>query len=87
MITDLNMPVKDGLAMIRLVRTRPQCKFTPILVLTGESKLELKAQGQAAGANGWIVKPFTPDQLLHVIAKLLPEGTTGNDEETVCHML
>ena len=71
-ITDLNMPVMDGLAMITQARTRPQCKFTPILMLTTESKPEVKAQGKAAGATGWIVKPFNPDQLLQVIAKVLP---------------
>ena len=71
-ITDLNMPVMDGIAMIREARTRPQCQFTPILMLTTESKPEMKAQGKAAGATGWIVKPFDPDQLLQVISKVLP---------------
>lgn len=71
-ITDLNMPVMDGLTFIKQVRTRPLLKFTPILMLTTESQESRKAEGKAAGATGWIVKPFHPDQLLKVIEKVLP---------------
>jgi two-component system chemotaxis response regulator CheY len=71
-ITDLNMPVMDGLTFIKQVRTRPLLKFTPILMLTTESQESRKAEGKAAGATGWIVKPFHPEQLLKVIAKVLP---------------
>ena len=71
-ITDLNMPVMDGLAFIRQARTRPQLKFTPILMLTTEHGDNKKSDGKAAGATGWIVKPFHPDQLLRVIEKVLP---------------
>lgn len=71
-ITDLNMPVMDGIAFIQKARTQPQLKFTPILMLTTESGDNKKSEGKAAGATGWIVKPFHPDQLLRVIQKVLP---------------
>ena len=71
-ISDLNMPVMNGMDMIRQIRTRPQYKFTPILMLTTESQESKKAEGKAAGATGWIVKPFNPQQLLQVIGKVLP---------------
>lgn len=71
-ITDLNMPVMDGLTFIRQARTRAALRFTPILMLTTESQDGRKAEGKAAGATGWIVKPFQPDQLLKVIQKVLP---------------
>lgn len=71
-ITDLNMPVMDGFTFIRSLRAKPQTKFTPVLMLTTESQDNLKAEGKAAGATGWIVKPFHPEQLLKVIEKVLP---------------
>ena len=71
-ITDLNMPVMDGLTFIRQIRSRPQYKFTPILMLTTESQESKKTEGKTAGATGWIVKPFNPQQLLQIIAKVLP---------------
>ena len=71
-ITDLNMPVMDGLTFIKSARTRPGLKFTPILMLTTEGHESRKQEGKAAGATGWIVKPFQPDQLLKVIEKVLP---------------
>jgi two-component system, chemotaxis family, chemotaxis protein CheY len=71
-ITDLNMPVMDGLTFIRQLRTRPASKFTPVLMLTTESQASKKQEGKAAGATGWIVKPFHPGKLLDVIAKVLP---------------
>ena len=71
-ISDLNMPVMNGFEMIKAIRTKPQYKFTPILMLTTESQESKKAEGKAAGATGWIVKPFDPKQLLAVIAKVLP---------------
>jgi len=70
-ITDLNMPVMDGLGLIRNLRAQPQYKFVPILMLTTESQETKKQEGKAAGATGWIVKPFNPDQLLQVIAKVV----------------
>ena len=71
-ITDLNMPVMDGITFIRNVRGRAATKYTPVLMLTTESQAEKKQQGKAAGATGWIVKPFHPGKLLEVIAKVLP---------------
>jgi two-component system chemotaxis response regulator CheY len=70
-ITDLNMPVMDGMSMIRQLRAKPEFKFTPILMLTTESQQEKKQEGKAAGATGWIVKPFNPEQLLQVVAKVV----------------
>jgi two-component system chemotaxis response regulator CheY len=71
-ITDLNMPVMNGIEFIRQARARAAHKFTPILMLTTESQDSLKQQGRSAGATGWIVKPFDPQKLLQVIAKVLP---------------
>lgn len=71
-ITDLNMPVMDGITFIRSVRERPDSKYTPILMLTTESQPTKKLEGKAAGATGWIVKPFDPQKLLQTIAKVLP---------------
>ena len=70
-LTDINMPVMDGIALIKELRALPQYKFTPILTLTTESASHKKMEGKAAGATGWIVKPFNPDQLLNTIRKVL----------------
>jgi len=70
-VTDLNMPNMDGIELIRQVRTRQGYKGVPILMLTTESQDSKKQQGKAAGATGWIVKPFSPEQLLAVIKKVL----------------
>ncbi len=71
-ITDLNMPVMDGITLIRNVRQQPGMKTKPILMLTTEGLATKKEEGKAAGATGWIVKPFDPDKLLQTIAKVLP---------------
>jgi len=71
-ITDLNMPVMDGMVFTKAVRARPNTKFTPILVLTTESTDQRKAEGKDAGATGWIVKPFQPEGLLKVVGRVLP---------------
>jgi two-component system chemotaxis response regulator CheY len=71
-ITDLNMPVMDGMEFIRAVRSKQEHRFTPILMLTTESQEERKKQGKEAGATGWLVKPFDPEKLLAVVAKVLP---------------
>ncbi len=71
MITDLNMPNMDGIELIRHVRSKPEYKFMPIIMLTTESQAEKKQEGKAAGATGWIVKPFKPDQLIGVVKKVL----------------
>jgi two-component system chemotaxis response regulator CheY len=70
-LTDLNMPNMDGINLIRRLRANPSCKFIPIVMLTTESQAEKKQEGKAAGATGWIVKPFKPDQLLAVLKKVL----------------
>lgn len=70
-ITDLNMPNMDGIEMIRNIRAMPEYKFIPIVLLTTESQDSKKKEGKAAGATGWIVKPFKPEQLLAVIKKVL----------------
>ncbi|HOM66175.1 MAG TPA: response regulator [Ignavibacteriales bacterium] len=71
-LTDLNMPNMDGITLIKKLRSDPKYKFTPILMLTTESQETKKMEGKAAGATGWIVKPFTPEQLIAVIKKVLP---------------
>lgn len=70
-LTDQNMPRMDGLTLIKSLRNLPQYKTTPILMLTTESGDEMKAQGRAAGATGWLVKPFNPQKLLEVVKKVL----------------
>ena len=71
-VTDVNMPTMDGLTFVRRVRALPAYKFTPLLVLTTESDDEKKKEGRAAGATGWIVKPFNPEQMLKTVAKVVP---------------
>jgi two-component system, chemotaxis family, chemotaxis protein CheY len=71
-ITDLNMPNMDGISLIKEIRGMAAHKFTPVLMLTTESTDDKKKEGQSAGATGWIVKPFNPDQMLQVIKKVLP---------------
>ncbi len=70
-ITDLNMPRLDGIGLIRRVRTLPNYKYVPILMLTTESQDSKKQAGKAAGATGWIVKPFSIEQLLAVVKRVL----------------
>ena len=70
-ITDLNMPEMDGIELVRALRSNAAYKFIPIIMLTTESQAEKKQEGKAAGATGWIVKPFKPDQLLAVVKKVL----------------
>lgn len=71
-ITDLNMPNMDGIQLIRQLRAVTQYRFTPIVLLTTESHQEKKMEGKAAGATGWIVKPFEMPQLLAVVKKVCP---------------
>jgi two-component system chemotaxis response regulator CheY len=72
-LTDQNMPRMDGLTLIKQLRVQDRFKRTPILVLTTESSDEMKQAGRAAGATGWMVKPFDPARLLEVIGKVLPQ--------------
>ena len=71
-ITDLNMPVMDGITFIRELRSRSATRYTPVLMLTTESQESKKREGKSAGATGWIVKPFHPAKLLDVLTKVLP---------------
>jgi two-component system chemotaxis response regulator CheY len=70
-ITDLNMPNLDGIGLIRSVRANPAYRGMPIIMLTTESQESRKQEGRAAGATGWIVKPFTTEQLLAVVKKVI----------------
>jgi two-component system chemotaxis response regulator CheY len=70
-LTDLNMPVMDGIELVRTVRADPVHKFVPIVLLTTESQEARKQEGRKAGATGWIVKPFKPEQLLAVVKKII----------------
>lgn len=70
-ITDVNMPNMDGLTLVRHLRNLPGYRGVPLLVLTTEATTERKLEGKAAGATGWLVKPFNPDRLLATVAKVL----------------
>lgn len=70
-IADLNMPNMNGLEMIREIRKLPIQLGTPIIFLTTESDEAMKQEARAAGATGWLVKPFVPDQLLRIASKVL----------------
>ena len=70
-LTDINMPRMDGLKLLELLRKLAHYKTVPILMLTTESGDEIKAKGRAAGATGWLVKPFDPKRLLEVIGKVI----------------
>lgn len=71
-ITDYNMPVMGGIAFIHKMRARAENKFTPILVLTTETEESRKNEARAAGATGWLVKPFDPNRLIQVVNRLVP---------------
>lgn len=71
-ISDVNMPVMDGLAFLEQVRASSESKFTPVLMLTTESGAEMKERAKALGATGWLVKPFNPEMLRKVIARVVP---------------
>ena len=70
-LTDQNMPRMDGLTLIKSLRSTPQYAATPILMLTTESSDAMKSQGRAAGATGWLVKPFDPQKLIEVVRKVI----------------
>jgi len=70
-LTDQNMPRMDGLTLIKSLRALPEYTSVPILMLTTESSDAMKAQGKAAGATGWMVKPFDPAKLIQVIKKVM----------------
>jgi len=70
-IADINMPNMDGITLLKSLRALADYKVTPILMLTTESQEAKRQQGKVAGATGWIVKPFNPEQLLNVVKKVL----------------
>lgn len=71
MITDINMPNMDGIELIRELRKLPDYKFTAIIALTTENQQSKMMEGKAAGATGWIVKPFDADKLIAVVKKII----------------
>ncbi len=70
-LTDVNMPNMDGITLVKELRGLSDYRFTPILVLTTESGVNKKGEGKAAGATGWLVKPFDPDQLTATVKRVL----------------
>ena len=70
-ISDVNMPNMDGVTLCKELRQLPSFKFVPILMLTTESSTEMKMKGKAAGATGWLVKPFNPEKLLATIKRVV----------------
>lgn len=70
-LTDQNMPRMDGLTLIRSLRKLANYQKTPILMLTTEAGDDMKSKGRAAGANGWLVKPFDPQRLTEVVKKVI----------------
>lgn len=70
-ISDVNMPNMDGITFLKSVRANPKYKFTPVIMLTTEAGQSKMAEGKAAGAKAWVVKPFQPKQMLDAVAKLI----------------
>ena len=78
-LTDQNMPNMDGLSLVTRLRELPAYRSVPILMLTTESSAEMKSKGRAAGATGWMVKPFDPEKLIAMLAAVLgPKAPAGN---------
>lgn len=69
-VSDVNMPNMDGITFVKELRKLPAYKFTPVIMLTTENQEAKKAEGQAAGAKAWMVKPFRPEQMLMAVSKL-----------------
>lgn len=70
-ITDINMPNMDGIALIKAIRATPGYEYVPVLALTTEKDDEIKAQGKEAGASGWLIKPFDPVKLIETVKKVI----------------
>jgi two-component system chemotaxis response regulator CheY len=71
-VTDLNMPVMDGITLVKKLRELATFKYTPVLILTTETRGDYKTLAKQAGATGWLVKPFEPSQLSAVVKRVLP---------------
>src|SRR5471032_762017 len=69
-ISDVNMPVMDGITFLKSVKQMPAYKFTPVIMLTTESEESKKREGQSAGARAWVVKPFQPERLVDAVQRL-----------------
>jgi len=69
-VSDLNMPVMDGLTMIERIRANPTTRGIPVLMVTTESSAEIRARGREAGATGWLVKPYKPAHLLMSLRRI-----------------
>jgi two-component system chemotaxis response regulator CheY len=70
-LLDVNMPIMNGIILTKKLREQTLYKTTPIIILTTETKPEMRQQGKEAGANGWVVKPCEPQQLLGIIQKMI----------------
>ncbi len=70
-ISDVNMPNMDGISFVKALKALPAYRFTPVIMLTTESAEGKKAEGQAAGAKAWVVKPFRPEVMLNAVQKLV----------------
>ncbi len=70
-ISDVNMPVMDGISLLKQIKAHPNYKFTPVIMLTTESGEDKKQEGRAAGAKAWIIKPFQPQVLVDAVSKLI----------------
>lgn len=70
-ISDLNMPVMDGISFLKEIRSNPQHKYLPVIILTTESQESKKQEARNAGATGWIIKPFSQEKLIAVIKKVI----------------
>jgi two-component system chemotaxis response regulator CheY len=70
-IADVNMPNMDGITLVKSLRALENHRFTPVLMLTTESQEDMRQQGRKAGATGWVVKPFNPEQLVNVVRRVL----------------
>jgi two-component system chemotaxis response regulator CheY len=70
-VSDVNMPILDGIAFLKKVKEHPRHKFTPVVMLTTENERVMIEKGRAAGAKAWMIKPFNPAQLLEAVSKLI----------------
>lgn len=70
-ISDVNMPIMDGLTFVGKMKDMPRYKFTPVIMLTTESGSDMKSKGRSVGVKAWVVKPFKPDTMLSAVAKLI----------------
>jgi two-component system, chemotaxis family, chemotaxis protein CheY len=70
-ISDVNMPVMDGITLLKEIKRHPNYKFTPVIMLTTEAGEDKKQEGRAAGAKAWITKPFQPQSLIDAVSKLI----------------